>query len=66
MVMRKKHPGNIAERDPQLVDTLHGTPAGIDDEFVVADFDESAGSEAVQSWGRRAGPQKSNPKKISR
>ena len=45
--MRKKHSCNIAERNPQLVDSLHRAPAGIDDEFIVANFYESAGSEPV-------------------
>jgi len=64
--MRKKQSRNISERNPQLVDSLHGAPAGIDDELFVSNFDERAGSEAIQSWGWRSGPQKSNPKKISR
>jgi hypothetical protein len=47
MVMRKKHSGNIAERNPQLVDSLHGAPAGIDDELLVSNFYERTGSEAI-------------------
>jgi hypothetical protein len=46
------------------VDALHGASTGIDDKFIVADFDESAGSEAIQFRGRRAGSQECNPKEI--
>lgn len=66
MVVRKKYSGNFAERYPQLVKPLHGAATGINDEFIVADFYESAGSKAIQSRWRRTGPQKSNPKKISK
>jgi hypothetical protein len=66
MVVRQKYSRNIAERNPQLVNSLHGAPAGIDDEFFVANFYERAGSETIQSRGRRASPQQRNPKEISR
>src|SRR5262245_4108793 len=66
MVMREKQSRNLRERNPQLIDSLHGAPAGIDDELFVSNFYERAGSEAIHSRGRRPAPQKSNPEKISR
>jgi hypothetical protein len=47
MVMRKKHSRNIPERNPQLVDSLHRAPAGIDDELFVSSFYERTGSETI-------------------
>jgi hypothetical protein len=47
MMVGKKHSGNFAEGNPQLKQPLHGTATGIDDEFVGANFDESAGAETV-------------------
>src|SRR5262245_30618067 len=66
MVVREKQSRNLRKRNPQLIDSLHSTPAGIDAELFGSNFYERAGSEAIHSRGRRPGSQKSNPKKISR
>jgi len=66
MVVGKKQSRDIPERNPQLINSLHGSTASIHDELFVTNFYERAGSEAIQSRRWRPAPQQSNSKKISR
>src|SRR5262245_38062004 len=66
MVVGKEQSRNIPERNPQLINSLHRAPAGIDNELFVCNFYERTGSEAIQSRWWRSAPQKSNSKKIPR
>src|SRR5262249_58327309 len=66
MVVGKKQSRDIPERNPQLINSLHGSTASIHDELFVTNFYERAGSEAIQSRRWRPAPQQSNSKNISR
>jgi hypothetical protein len=64
--MGKKHSRDSAERNAELVQTLHGAAARIKDKLFGADFDQGARSEAIHTRRRRSGPEKSYSKKVVR
>jgi hypothetical protein len=47
MMMREQQPGDVGERDSQLVQPLHRAAPGIEDKFLIAGFDQGARPEAV-------------------
>ena len=62
MMVRQKHPGDIAKWNSQLVKSLHSAAPGIEDELLFTDFDQRARTETLQARRRRAGAEQRNPK----
>src|SRR5258706_12567862 len=64
MMMGKKHAGDRAEGNTELMQPLHSAAAGVEDEYLPTDFDQSARPEAIQARRRRPGARESHAKDI--
>ena len=62
--MGQKHPANVAERNAQLMQPLHRPAAGVENKFLLADFDQCARPETIQARRRRAGAEQRHAKFI--
>ena len=55
--MREKLHIDPTDRDTKLRKPHGGAAAGVNQEFLVARLNQRAGTEALEAWDRRAGPE---------
>lgn len=64
MMMCEQQTGDIGKRDAELMQPLHGAAPGIEDKFLISNFDQGARPEAAQQRRRRSGSQQGHPEQI--